>query len=261
MKKTKIEWCESTWNPVTGCRHGCEYCYARRMAERYAGGGRPEIAQAVKEGDLIIELASPVMRQRKDGKTVKAAYPYGFVPTFHRYRLDEYKKAEGRTIFVGSMTDLFGRWVPDRWIEEVFDACKSAPQHRYLFLTKAPERLYKLASEGRLPAADNFWYGSTVTGPNGRMFDAIRYNTFLSIEPLLAPLDAGIGSFRGARWIIIGAESGNRKGKVTPEKAWVDNICEAAAITHAAVFMKDSLIPVVGEENIRREFPWEAGNV
>ena len=33
--KTKIDWCDSTWNPVTGCLHGCEYCYARRIAERF----------------------------------------------------------------------------------------------------------------------------------------------------------------------------------------------------------------------------------
>ena len=35
MLKTKIEWCDSTWNPITGCRHKCPYCYARRMAERF----------------------------------------------------------------------------------------------------------------------------------------------------------------------------------------------------------------------------------
>ena len=36
MLKTKIEWCDSTWNPVTGCQHGCEYCYAKRIAERFS---------------------------------------------------------------------------------------------------------------------------------------------------------------------------------------------------------------------------------
>lgn len=38
--KTKIDWCDSTWNPVTGCLHGCEYCYARRIAERFSGAGK-----------------------------------------------------------------------------------------------------------------------------------------------------------------------------------------------------------------------------
>lgn len=39
MDKTKIDWCDSTWNPVTGCLHGCEYCYARGIAKRFSGGG------------------------------------------------------------------------------------------------------------------------------------------------------------------------------------------------------------------------------
>ena len=58
-------------------------------------------------------------------------------------------------------------------------------------------------------------------------------------------------------WIIVGAETGNRKGKIAPERAWIENIIEAAAITHAAVFMKDSLKPIVGKGNMRRELPWE----
>jgi hypothetical protein len=72
---------------------------------------------------------------------------------------------------------------------------------------------------------------------------------------LQEPLDAGLGSFGIASWIIIGAETGNRNNKIIPKKEWIDNICEGADITHAAVFMKDSLIPIVGEENMRREFP------
>ena len=39
MQKTKIEWADSTWNPVTGCLNGCSYCYARKIAERFGGGG------------------------------------------------------------------------------------------------------------------------------------------------------------------------------------------------------------------------------
>lgn len=67
-----------------------------------------------------------------------------------------------------------------------------------------------------------------------------------------------MGSFGGDKWVVIGAETGNRKGKVTPKKEWVDTICEAADITHMAVFMKNSLIPVVGEKNMRRELPWKS---
>jgi len=161
-----------------------------------------------------------------------------------------------RTIFVCSMADLFGGWVPGRWIEEVFSACDKAPQHRYLFLTKNPQRLCDLANSGKLPARRNWWYGSTVDRMDAQQYPG-RFldNVFVSIEPLTERLDVGLGSFGRAKWIIIGAETGNRKGKVVPEKEWIETICAAADIGHAAVFMKDSLIPIVGKENMRREFP------
>lgn len=58
MDKTKIDWCDSTWNPVTGCLHGCEYCYARRIAERFAGfepgeNGEWNMIQYKKEGERL----------------------------------------------------------------------------------------------------------------------------------------------------------------------------------------------------------------
>ena len=76
----------------------------------------------------------------------------------------------------------------------------------------------------------------------------------MSIEPLLSELDItyGLGAFN---WIIIGAETGNRKGKITPKKEWIDKICSTYTAAHNPVFMKDSLIPIMGEENMRREFP------
>ena len=125
MNKTKIEWCDSTWNPVTGCRHGCPYCYAQRIAKRYGGwttSGKKTTDNFFKDPP---ELQGPLLLKRNDGKVVNAPYPFGFTPTFHRYRLDEpSKKTKGQTIFVCSMADLFGRWVPTRWIVEVLDACR-----------------------------------------------------------------------------------------------------------------------------------------
>lgn len=244
MNKTKIEWCDSTWNPITGCYHGCEYCYARRIATRFSGGKQPVIEHELNKPFTIDGKATP--------------YPFGFRPTFHRYRLDEPTQwTKPRNIFVCSMADLFGDWVPDSWIEEVFAACEKAPQHRYLFLTKNPKRYGDLARAGKLPQRDNMWYGSTLDSMRAKRYPGrLRDNTFTSIEPLTEYMDVGLGSFGGDKWVIIGAETGNRKGKVTPKKEWVDKICEAADITHMAVFMKDSLIPVVGEENMRREFPW-----
>ena len=245
--------------PVVGCKRGCEYCYARRYAKRFGGYDKGDSTITTHNPLPRAELHWPLTITRSSGKTVKSPFPFGFEPTLLRYRLEEPQHIkEPQTIFVGSMTDLFGRWVPTRWILEVLDACAAAPQHRYMFLTKNPERYAQLDALALLPHKDNFWYGSTVTGKGGKRFGgSITLNTFLSIEPLHEYLDAGLGSFGGDRLIIIGAETGNRAGKIIPEKAWVDNIVEAADLTHTAVFMKDSLKPIVGWMNMRRELPWD----
>ena len=269
MNKTKIEWCNSTWNPVTGCLHDCEYCYARKIAHRF---GRPDTDGTLdpRSGGKLHEIIEPVT-DKETGKRIP--YPYEFSPTLHKYRLDEPQKlSEPRTIFVGSMTDLFGKWVPDDWIEAVFKACEKAPQHRYLFLTKNPQRYIELERRFMLPHSNNMWYGTTATN-NEQFSKAVnsfgklssKTKTFLSVEPILENINA-VGVCTPKKgfcalafifgWVIIGAETGNSKNKVIPEKAWIDSICNAADEAEIPVFMKDSLIPIVGEENMRRQFPW-----
>ncbi len=226
-KKTKIETFDSTWNPVTGCSHGCAYCYARNIATRFRG---------------------------------TQAYPHGFEPTLREDRLDIPKKwTRGRMIFVCSMADLFGEWVPDEWIVKVFDACKAAPQHDYFFLTKNPGRYRKLFDKGLLPDLPNFWFGSSVTrrGDGFQWFDRFSH-WFLSIEPLLEDLGSYTTAFK-PHWIIIGAETGNRKDKVVPEKKWVESI--VAQFPGVPVYMKPSLAPVMGEADMRTELPALGGRM
>ncbi len=183
MNNTKIEWCDSTWNPVTGCLHGCEYCYARNQAKRFEGYGGADGKIITYNPLKISELYIPLTITRKNGKTVTAPYPFGFEPTFHRYLLDipqHWKKP--RTIFVCSMADLFGDWVPDEWIEEVFKACEKATQHRYLFLTKNPKRYGDLAKAGKLPQRENMWYGSTLDNMRAKRYPGrLLDNTFVTL--------------------------------------------------------------------------------
>lgn len=251
MNDTKIEWCDMTWNPVTGCKRGCEYCYARRVANRFGRG-------AGDGGEHF--LGEPIMKPKTLGSDDAVdPYPYGFDPTFHRYRLEEpARKTKGRTIFVCSMADLFGPWVPTRWIVDVLDACLAAPQHRYLFLTKYPERYLQLNEVALLPHQDNFWYGSTATNPETDLMAwSDSFHTFVSIEPLLGPFGRPApGALHDIGWYIIGAETGNRKCKVVPDKAWVDEIVDYCRASGKPVFMKDSLVPIVGESGMIREFPW-----
>lgn len=246
--ETKIDWCDSTWNPVTGCLHGCEYCYARKIAERFS-------TEKKNKRPYLPVLDVPTRRVR----TKPEPYPYGFKPTFHRYKLDEPQKwKKPRNIFVCSMADLFGEWVPDEWIQEVFKACDAAPQHRYIFLTKNPHRYYDLIEKGILTEHDNWWLGSTIDGDSAKKkrFQEWGYNSFVSIEPLLEPIYVGLGSFGSDEWVIIGAETGIRKGKVVPDRSWIDLIVSAANITRMKVFMKESLREIMGDD-FRQELPWE----
>lgn len=255
MAHSAIEWCDVSWNPVTGCRHGCPYCYAQKIARRFCGNVKANklLAGEPQEGNHY--LKDPV--RGEDGKII--IYPFAFEPTFHEYRLNEIDKYKGgKNIFVGSMADMFGSWVPEEWILEVFRKAKEVPKHNYIFLTKNPDRLCELANKDLLPKGSNFWYGTTITRKRHRRFEGgLSYNTFVSIEPVMEDLDMGIGSLGSCKWVIIGAETGARKEKVVPDKRWIDNILDAASITQVPVFMKDSLLPIKGELNMRREFPQE----
>lgn len=155
------------------------------------------------------------------------------------------------------MADLFGEWVPDEWIEQVFEACEAAPQHRYLFLTKNPKRYVDLYGNGILRVRDSFWYGSTITGANepfffSRMPDD-NPHTFCSIEPIIEP----VGTMQEMpEWVIVGAETGTRKGKVAPRKEWIDEIAAECRRHRKPLFMKDSLHDLMGDD-FKQEFPWE----
>lgn len=256
MERTKIEWCDSTWNPVTGCYNDCEYCYARKIANRYKGFDGMVDNPAVK----TVILTSPLHITAKTGEVRKAPYPYGFKPTMHCYRInDPETKGFGKNIFVCSMADLFGDWIPDEWILKVFQSCLNAPNHRYLFLTKNPERYDKLKEKGLLPNDPIFWYGSTVTTQANTVFDSEEHQTFVSIEPLLEPLDSSYASClvnSHVDWVIFGAETGNRKDKVVPERNWFESSVAVLRDNGVAVMMKDSLQTIWGEPLIT-EFPWE----
>jgi protein gp37 len=251
MNKTKIEWCDRTWNPVTGCLHGCEYCYARRIAKRFGLHLETDTIQVLDKKYSYETYC--IMTGEKD--YISSSYPYDFTPTFHRYRLHEPQRIKKpQNIFVCSMADLFGEWLPDEWIEEVFKACEKAPQHNYLFLTK------NLKSYKDIEYTDNIWLGNTITKQNdfikeyGRPLNAKR---FYSIEPILEPIRLPLNNIpkKNVQWLILGAETGNRKNKVVPKKEWIDSIVGQCRELDIPVFMKDSLVSIVGEENMLREFP------
>jgi len=246
MNKTKIDWTDMSWNPVTGCLNDCPYCYARGIARRFGDGSGMKMAR-INHLDLFVKPDNP--------------YPDYFAPTFHRYRLDEPKrKKKPQNIFVGSMCDLFGDWIPDEWLDEVFKSCADAPWHRYLFLTKNPQRYENILS---LVNDENMWLGVTINSQsnvdsepfsflNSYSLRRERTKTFFSIEPIQESiiLRCDIPS-----WVIIGAETGKRKSKVIPKKEWIDSVSMACKKHDVPIFMRESLRSIMLDDFVQ-QYPW-----
>lgn len=227
MNKTAIEWTDFTWNPVTGCRHGCEYCYARRLAQRFTPQNPAIDHDCTQPGNGLHEI-----RYGRGN-----AWRYGFAPTLHSHRLTEpVERRKPAKIFVCSMADLFGAWVPQEWIQDVLTFVRRAPQHTFQFLTKNPSRYLGI----NFPA--HAWAGMTVAQLKGvKVIDMAAISAgkrFVSFEPLLSEPEDGL-ELRGVDWAIIGGLTGPG-AKPTPY-AWGLKVLAACRRAGVPVFVKDNL--------------------
>ena len=247
---------------MTGCRHGCHYCYACRMMERFRSKVDPseallsavfDVAPGGKKPDLVV-------LQEKPGAAV-GSWPYGMTPTYHRYRLRapvDSKAAPGTKIFVCSMGDLFGAWVPATWINEILDNVCKRPDFVFQFLTKNPSR-YK---EFEHRFAGHCWIGTSISGDSavvdGRRLKALgEVQTsavkFVSVEPLRDRLMPGaLERCDGLRWVIVGAQTG--PGSPVPEREWVNEIVSWSKARGLAVFLKDNLLAHLDEDDPLRQY-------
>ena len=191
MNRTKNELADYAWNPVTGCLKDCRYCYAKKSALRFASDWRRNLAERPK----VQQVGANLFALDAPWETTNNRFlnnPTGFMPTIHKYRMDWPQKVKvGSTIMVCTDGDLFGPWVPENWILQVFAAAEMAPQHQYIFLTQYPVRYQNLANHGKLPMRENFWYGTTATVRKDGVWANSKYNTFVAIEPLLGPFEGG----------------------------------------------------------------------
>ena len=215
MNKTKIEWCTYTWNPITGCLNDCEYCYARKIYARFKKS---------------------------------------FYPTIHYERLGQPLRVnKPAKIFVCSVSDFWGKDVPQIWREEVYNIIKACPEHTFQILTKQPQNI-TVHDYDHCP--DNVWIGISVT--EGKyphhdyqiMADWEDRIKFVSIEPLLGKVNLDIRKgWPKPDWIIIGGLS----PKPIHPHEWIDDILKQADEHKIPIFIKrNAYYP-----KIRQEFPTE----
>lgn len=251
MNKTTIEWCDYTWNPVTGCLHSCRYVYCYNTIKSTSPLNRFGARYVNEQGTPVYEKD---WRLRENGKSHVAKkgeiYPFGYDPTFYPHRLEEpLKVKKGGRVFVVDTGDLFGNFIPTEWINAVIDVARRCPQHTFQFLTKNPKRLLDFTFP------DNAWVGTSINSDKDRKrVDIIKKVAapvkYLSIEPLLGRVGF---SLEGLQWIIIGAQTGGNA--VKPKKEWVEELLLEAKKHNIPVFLKENL--QLYYQLDRKEFPSE----
>lgn len=225
---SSIEWAQWSWNPITGCKHDCPYCYARDIANRF-------YPQKFEPSIYPERFLAPQNTKVPDIAKENVAY---------------------KNVFTCSMADLFGRWVPLEWIEWVMQTVADNPQWNFLFLTKFPQRFAEL---GELP--NNAWMGTTVDCQSRvknaeKAFAKVKGGTkWLSVEPMLTPLK--FDRLDLFNWVVIGGASASAKTPAwVPPFDWVVDLHWQARDAGCAVYHKDSLKMSDNEFRLR-EFPWE----
>lgn len=211
-RKSKIEWTDATWNPVTGCTkisEGCKNCYAERIAKRFWGDRK------------FTDVQCHVDRLDIPGKWRKP-----------------------RKIFVCSMSDLFHKDVPDEFIEQVFYSASIglyARHHTYMILTKRPARMMEFMNGHHECVQHHIWLGVSVE--NQEMADErvpILLDTpasvrFVSVEPMLGKVDLA-KHLNKLNWVICGCESG--RGARGTNIFWADSLREQCARYYVPFFLK-----------------------
>lgn len=251
MAKTTIEYADYTWNPIrrkgggfacTKVSPGCLHCWAGRMNRRFWG----------KRGaqDYVYKTAFSERR-------------LGFAFEFSERSLaDLHRISQPSVIAVQFMSDLFHEDVPFDLIDRVFATMDEHRMHRFLVLTKRPERLHAYCDggeEGVFPY-ENVWLGVSVEDMRTArerlpvLLATPAAKRFVSLEPLLGPIDLRlIGKWRdeplscleevvgnvnrpALDWVIVGGESGPGARPMHPD--WVRSIRDQCVDLRVPFFFK-----------------------
>ena len=221
--RSKIEWTDATWNPVTGCTKvspACTNCYAERFAERFRGVPGHPFEQGFSLKLWPDRLKLPLMWKQP------------------------------KMIFVNSMSDLFHPDIPDNFIKRVFDVMIQSRQHIFQVLTKRSERMSDWVqsnfsaesnANGKPSWPPHIWLGVSVENQEyTRRIKHLQSTPalvkYLSIEPLLGSLTLDDNLLDGIQWVIVGGESGPRARPMKP--GWVYPIHQQCEQYHVPFFFK-----------------------
>lgn len=202
---SRIEWTETTWNPLTGCTkvgQGCVHCYAERMARRLKAMGQPAYQDVVTDGGKWTNKVTLLLDKLDEPLTWK----------------------KPRRVFVNSMSDLFHKDVPNAFIQAVARVMSNANWHTYQVLTKRYDRPPTVLNAQ--DAADHIFIGYSVCAEEDaekareplRTLAAMGWRTWVSYEPALERVN-----WRGWEfidWLVVGGESGPGAREMRPEWVW-----------------------------------------
>jgi len=258
MNKTKIDWCDCTWNPVWGCLNKCNFCYARKIAKRFAKN------MTVKEfGYLEKNFARPKYSHINSIILYDKHDFYNsldkFLPTFIISNFEKSFPKRHSRIFVNSMSEIY--FWEEEWMELVLNKIKKYPQHIFMFLTKFPQVYFKYSFP------KNCWLGITITNKwdiKTDVFDFLRQVKnlkFISFEPLFSEIPSKIYirssvleifSSIHIDWVIIGSQTNPYK---PPKREWVEKIIKEAKKGNIPVFLKNNLYRAYSNLPVLKEFP------
>lgn len=240
-----------TWNPVWGCLNNCEYCYARKISKRFS--------ENMAFWEMKYKNKNYFMGNNIDEYWELKSHLEDFKPIFLQRQFDKKFPKKSQRIFVGSMSEIY--YWEDEWIEKVIEKIEQFPQHIFIFLSKYME----VYAKWMWP--ENCILGVTITKQKdfdkqrgGYYFFNKRNKILLCLEPLLGQINIENFNTKYLRnykidWVIIGAETGNRKGKVIPKIEWIEDIIRYCVVKDIPIYLKDSLKELYPGIKHLKEFP------